>query len=253
MYQKIKTTLKNNVSERWLQKNELWLRSIYTRYFVKSGNCQCPVCDQQLQEFIPIENNETICPACGSGKRHRRLFQLLTQERSIEKGLILDFSPSQGFSHFAEKVWGNKYLTTNYSSEDASDFHYNITEIKAKENHFSTILCYHVLEHIPDDEQAMQELYRILTPGGKCYIQTPFKDGEIYEDWSIVTPEGRLEHFDQEDHVRIYSAKGLAERLNHAGFHTEILHFIQDENPEETRRFGFKDEEFIVIAQKPNS
>lgn len=253
MYQNIKSTLKNNFSEKWLQKNELWLRAIYSRYFLKKGQCQCSVCGQSLKEFVTIGNGESICPACGSGKRHRRLFQLLKEEEEITKGLILDFSPNTGFSHFAEKTWGNKYLTTNYNFKDFSDFHYNITEINARENHFSTILCYHVLEHVPDDEQAINELFRILTPGGKVYIQTPFKDGEIYEDWSIVTPEERLAHFDQEDHVRIYSANGLAERLSKAGFHTEILHYIKDENPEEAYRYGFKDEEFIILAKKPTA
>ncbi|MEJ6793130.1 MAG: hypothetical protein QNK89_10480 [Lacinutrix sp.] len=51
----------------------------------------------------------------------------------------------------------------------------------------------------------MSELLRILKPKGKCYIQTPFKTGDIYEDSDIKTEEQSLLHFGQEDHLRIYS------------------------------------------------
>jgi ubiquinone/menaquinone biosynthesis C-methylase UbiE len=34
------------------------------------------------------------------------------------------------------------------------------------------ILCNHVLEHIPDDTKAMQELYRVLKPG-MAILQIP--------------------------------------------------------------------------------
>jgi ubiquinone/menaquinone biosynthesis C-methylase UbiE len=35
-----------------------------------------------------------------------------------------------------------------------------------EDNQYDVILCNHVLEHIPDDTKAMQELYRVLKPGG---------------------------------------------------------------------------------------
>lgn len=33
-------------------------------------------------------------------------------------------------------------------------------------NHFDCVICYHVLEHIPDDQKAMEEIFRVLKPGG---------------------------------------------------------------------------------------
>jgi ubiquinone/menaquinone biosynthesis C-methylase UbiE len=38
--------------------------------------------------------------------------------------------------------------------------------ITFEDNQYDVILCNHVLEHIPDDTKAMQELYRVLKPGG---------------------------------------------------------------------------------------
>jgi hypothetical protein len=48
-----------------------------------------------------------------------------------------------------------------------------------------------------------------LKPQGKCFIQTPFKEGKIYEDRSKQSKEERKQYFGQEDHVRIYSIFGL--------------------------------------------
>ena len=126
------------------------------------------------------------------------------------------------------------------------DHNYDITAIPVKDNHFDNILCYHVLEHIPDDRAAMQELFRVLKPGGKVIIQTPFKEGEIYEDFSIVSPEERLKHFGQEDHVRIYSVEGLNKRLKDSGFEVEVRKF----EVEEGDNYGLKGKEVILIASK---
>lgn len=252
MYQRLKSVLKKIVPEKWLRKNELWLRFIYARYFFKRGDCACTVCGQSLARFLEIEKGELLCPACGSGKRHRRLFVLL-KEKCLKKEAIsiLDFSPNKGFEHYARNFFGKAYLTTNFDSEDDTDFHYDITQIEAADKSYDVIICYHVLEHIPQDQKAMAELLRILKPGGICFIQTPFKKGEIYEDATITSPEERLKHFEQEDHVRIYSVKGLSERLQNTGFETKILHYRQKDRPEETKKYGFKDNEYILFVKRP--
>ncbi|HET8573755.1 MAG TPA: methyltransferase domain-containing protein [Edaphocola sp.] len=252
MYQKLKSILRKNISGKWLQRNELWLRVVYARYFVPKGDCRCTVCGHSLKAFLPIEKGELLCPACGSGKRHRRLFLLLRREMASRNiSSILDFSPNKGFHHYAGKLFGKAYQTTNFDPEDETDYHFDITRIGISDCSFDIILCYHVLEHIIEDVQAMGELFRVMTPGGSCYIQTPFKEGAIYEDEAIVTPKERLSHFEQEDHVRIYSVEGLAERLKSVGFLVEILYYQSFDNPEETKKYGFKDEEFILLAKKP--
>ncbi len=38
---------------------------------------------------------------------------------------------------------------------------------------FNSITCLDVLEHIPDAETAMKEIFRVLTPGGIFILQTP--------------------------------------------------------------------------------
>jgi len=92
----------------------------------------------------------------------------------------------------------------------------------------------------------MEELYRVLKKGGVCVIQTPFKDGEIYEDDSIKTAEERKIHFGQEDHIRIYSVDGLKERLADSGFDVTINKFDEDKD----NFNGLSKPECVVIARK---
>jgi len=92
----------------------------------------------------------------------------------------------------------------------------------------------------------MRELYRVLKTGGVCIIQTPYKEGNIYEDKTIRSPEERLKHFGQSDHVRIYSVNGLKERLIITGFQVEVSEY----NESIDNFFGFKEKEFVVFAKK---
>lgn len=92
----------------------------------------------------------------------------------------------------------------------------------------------------------MQELFRTLKNDGTCLIQTPFKEGTIYENESIDTPEGRKEHFGQEDHLRIYSAEGLKSRLESVGFNVSTLSFSETLD----NYHGFAKKEIILICKK---
>ncbi len=92
----------------------------------------------------------------------------------------------------------------------------------------------------------MGEIYRILKSPGKCFIQTPFKEGDIYEDFSKQTKEERRLHFGQDDHVRIYSTESLKERLAAAGFKIEVVQFSEKEE----NYFGFSINETVLMATK---
>ncbi len=138
------------------------------------------------------------------------------------------------------------YTSTDRSGDFLADNKFDITNIDAADKSYDLIICYHIMEHIEDDIQAMRELYRILKMQGICIVQTPFKEGEIYEDSSLATDEDRLKHFGQHDHVRIYSAKGLKERLSNCGFHVEIRSYEEDPH----NRYGFLTKETILICTK---
>jgi len=100
--------------------------------------------------------------------------------------------------------------------------HMDITNLELADNEFSLIWCCHVLEHIEDDKKAMSELFRVLHPDGVAVIMVPVYGESTYENPLIKTPEGRLLHFKQEDHVRLYGLD-IRERLDAAGFKIDAL------------------------------
>ncbi|MEC3907251.1 methyltransferase domain-containing protein [Tamlana sp. 2201CG12-4] len=146
-----------------------------------------------------------------------------------------------------KKTKSINYFSTDFENKFLADYNFDITNINQESNTFNTIICYHILEHINDDDKAMDELYRVLKTGGQIYIQTPFKEGDIYENKSIVSPEEKLKHFGQEDHVRVYSIEGLKNRLQNHGF--KVLKMTFNEQPNDIF-LGFKSPETILIATK---
>jgi ubiquinone/menaquinone biosynthesis C-methylase UbiE len=195
--------------------------------------------------FIKMQNGELLCARCGSLQRDRRLYHLLQTENLLQ-GNVLDFSPSRSLYRKFKKTSGIKYFPSDYSNEFISDHRLDITAINLPDNSFDLIICYHILEHIPDDRKSMTELFRVLKPGGNIFIQTPFKEGEIYEDTSISTEAERKKHFGQADHVRIYSAEGLQERLKQAGFSVSILQFKENV----FNKSGFSEKETVIRCRK---
>ncbi|MFK8164688.1 MAG: methyltransferase domain-containing protein [Lewinella sp.] len=217
MYNQLKKLAKNLLPASLLKANEARLRSLVAlRYAGRTHRCN--VCGAGLSTFVKLERGDLLCPRCGSLPRSRRLWHILSEEMEVSGLRVLHFSPPKSV---AEKLRASplaEYVTTDFEGEFAADKSYDITAIEEPDGRFDLIICYHVLEHITDDATAMRELNRVLTLGGLCLIQTPFREGDTYEDASITTPADRLLAFGQEDHVRVYSVAGLTERLRMAGF-----------------------------------
>ncbi|MCT4583181.1 MAG: class I SAM-dependent methyltransferase [Flavobacteriales bacterium] len=232
MYEKVKKIAKQLIPKQFIKKHEDKLRGLVALSY-RGNNVTCTVCDQSFSKFIQLDNNDLLCPNCGSLPRTRRLVELLECETNLDRKKVLHFSPPKGLRRKLNSLEIGSYITTDYEGEFDADKRLNIEAIEEADQQYDIIICYHVLEHIIKDEQAMGELYRILKPNGVCFIQTPFKTGEIYEDYTITSKAGRLEHFGQDDHVRIYSVEGLKGRLVQQGFMVEVLAF---EEPQEHKK-----------------
>jgi len=241
MYNFLKSIIKSFIPQNVLVKNEENFRKILKPLY-KGKNHQCNVCETQLKNFAKLNNGDLICPVCGSISRTRRLYKLLNEEFIVPNIAILDFSPFRILYRKWKKKTNIQYFATDFGNDFIADYRYDIINIDCKDETFDLIICYHILEHIVDDK--MSELYRVLKKNGTVLIQTPFKEGEIYEDYSIVTEKERLKHFGQEDHVRIYSVKGLKERLQHSGFFVNVKIFEKD------IYLGLQKNETVIICKK---
>jgi SAM-dependent methyltransferase len=207
---------------------------------------QCNICSRKLRHFIKSVSGNNICPACGSAPRNRRLWSLLEKDFLKTHTGILHFSPARALYRKLKTITYISYCSSDFAGEFLADKNLDITAINEKDATFDLVICYHVLEHIKDDQKAISELYRILKPGGTCLLQTPFKEGDIYEDETINTPQKRLKYYGQADHLRIYSVSGLKERLTDAGFKVTVKEFKETKD----NYFGFKTDETVIVAKK---
>lgn len=245
MYQSFKNILTSIIPKKILFEHEENFRSLYSMFY--SGNkYQCNICQKKLKKFITTSHSDLLCPNCGSLQRNRRLWYLLETEFLKNNSSILDFSPSRCLYRKLKKTNNIIYQSTDLSGDFIAENQFDITNLKIADDTYDLILCYHILEHIPDDIRAIKELFRVIKSGGKALLQTPFKEGEIYEDLSINSEKDRLNHFGQADHVRIYSVKGLKDRLENSGFLVEIRTNFND-----TNNYGFDKNESILVITKP--
>ena len=244
MYESIKSILKAILPGSLITRNEAFLRSLVSARY-KGDKYQCNICKFNLMDWIHLDRGDLLCPNCGSLGRTRRLRNVI-ERLDLENKKLLHFSPPKSLRTYFESVTSLDYVTTDFESEFEADQQYDITNIAVEDNTFDIIICYHVLEHITEDHKAIFELYRVIKDGGVLIVQTPFHDLPTAEDSSINTAELRLEHYGQEDHVRIYNAEDLAERISIVGFQVEILTY----NMEIDNKNGFKLKEVCFCCTK---
>jgi ubiquinone/menaquinone biosynthesis C-methylase UbiE len=76
-----------------------------------------------------------------------------------------------------------------------ADVKADICDLPFEDNQYDVILCNHVLEHIPDDTKAMQELYRVLKPGGILQTSRAIKSCNFSDD-TITDQKNALKYLD---------------------------------------------------------
>lgn len=200
----------------------------------------CPLCGWTGSAFLtkPYPHKPApcrVCPRCRSFERHRFSQTVLNDLLPAHGDRVLHIAPEPMVADWL-KGFAKAYLSIDLASPLAMR-HMDITALDLPDASFSLIYCSHVLEHIPDDAKAMAELRRVLRPDGLAVIMVPIRAGATYEDPAITSPQQRLIHFQQEDHVRIYGLD-LVDRLAAAGFATEVLR-VSDYPAEDAQRMGW--------------
>tara|TARA_B100001245_G_C22839795_1_gene403719 strand:- start:6 stop:770 length:765 start_codon:yes stop_codon:yes gene_type:complete len=224
--------------------------------FYKGNNVQCPVCDSTFRKFLPYgrqSRENALCPSCLALERHRLIWLYLRDRTDFftKERKMLHIAPELCFIDRFEKLDNLDYITGDIESPLAK-VKMDIHEIPFEENTFDVIFCNHVLEHVDSDIKAMQEMLRVLKPGGWAILQVPFfyplKD-ETFEDKSITSPTEREKVFGQDDHVRMYG-KDYAKRLASAGFNVVEEKMVMELPKEEVERYALPKDEIIYRVEK---
>jgi SAM-dependent methyltransferase len=224
--------------------------------FLKGHRFTDPIDGKSFRKFLPYgydkQRENVLSPSTLSLERHRLLWLFLKNETDFfTKPLkLLHFAPEQAFYKRLKKLQNLDYTTTDLNSPLA-DVKADICNLPFKENSFDVILCNHVLEHIPDDTKAMQELYRVLKPGGWGVFQIPqdLNREVTFEDNSITDKKERAEIFGQYDHVRIYG-RDYFNKLRSVGFEVTEVEYTKQLKETDVKKYALARGEIIPLVRK---
>ena len=217
-----------------------------------------PIDCKSFKMFLPYgygkQRNNALSPSTLSLERHRLLWLYLQNETdfftSETKKKVLHFAPEQSFYKLFRNQKNIDYTTTDLFSPLA-DVKADICNLPFEDNQYDIIFCNHVLEHIPDDTKAMQELFRVLKPGGMAILQIPqeLNRAVTFTDDTITNQKERTEIFGQYDHVRIYG-RDYFDKLRSIGFTVIEEDYTKKLNPELVEKYCLAKGEIIPVCFK---
>ncbi len=230
-------------------------------FFLRGNTFTDPIDGKQFKSFLPYgygnQRNNVLSPSTLSLERHRLLWLYLKNETSffssenlnVRKN-VLHFAPEQCFLKRFKKLKHIDYTTTDLLSPIA-DVKADICDLPFEDNSYDIIFCNHVLEHIPDDTKAMQELFRVMKPGGYGVFQIPqdLSREHTFEDNSITDKDERSKIFGQYDHVRVYG-RDYFDKLRSVGFKVDEVDYTAQLSEEKIAEYCLAKGEIIPVVYK---
>jgi SAM-dependent methyltransferase len=247
----------NFIPRPFLIRLSYWIRP-FLSFFLRGNRFVDPIDGKGYRSFLPYgyekQRENVLAPGTLSLERHRLMWLYLERKTdfftndNLQK--LLHFAPEQAFYQRFRKQENLKYVTTDLFSPLA-DVKADICDLPFESNEFDLIFCNHVLEHIPDDQKAMEELFRVLKPGGMGIFQVPLDANRIhtYQDDSIVDAKERAKIFGQYDHVRVYGLDYF-DQLRKVGFEVEIVNLSEELAADEIALYGLAAGELLPVCYK---
>ncbi|MCH8545296.1 MAG: methyltransferase domain-containing protein [Cryomorphaceae bacterium] len=216
-----------------------------------------PIDGKGYRKFLPYgygdrQRPNVLAPGSLSLERHRLLWLYLKRHTDFftaEKSM-LHVAPEQCFYKRFRNMKNLNYVTADIESPLA-DLKFDLHDIPLPDNTYDVIFCHHVLEHVDDDIRCMQELRRVLKPGGMAIMQVPqdINRAETFSDSSITDVQERIRLFGQYDHVRVYGLD-YPQRLESAGFKVDTYFFEKDLSQEDIDRYRLMPGERLYTCTK---
>lgn len=222
----------------WELENKYGVRKstiIHLKELIRDEEYECNLCKNNIPFMLdagfdsPLfvkqkvigggKRKKCMCPLCGGNDRERWVQYVLEKELDIynKPADVLHFAPEKQIEKCLRNDRELKYITADIE-EGKADRVEDITHISFDDSTFDYIICNHILEHVSDEKRAFSELKRCLKRTGKIIFSVPICwEVDTIEDPAIVTKEGRLQVYGQEDHVRLYG-KDIQKRLEDNGF-----------------------------------
>ncbi|WBL43763.1 methyltransferase domain-containing protein [Algoriphagus halophytocola] len=115
---------------------------------------------------------------------HQRLLKAYIAAQPWISGKLLEVGCGEGRGVETLLPYADSYLGLDKIQEVIDELKSKFPKVEFRQavippfqgiadNSFDTVVSFQVIEHIPDDKLFLQEIYRVLKPGGKAVISTP--------------------------------------------------------------------------------
>jgi SAM-dependent methyltransferase len=118
----------------------------------------------------------------------------------------------------------------------------DITAMRYADRSVDAFVCFHVLEHLPQEADALREIYRVLRPGAVAVVQVP-----VDPSLATTVEYGRPDPRDV-GHVR-RNGRDFPDRLRRAGFHVAGVTASELAPPEQIRLHGLSHEPIYLLRR----
>jgi len=234
-----------------------WADAIAHEWRFAGSEFQCNICGRTFGRFDQgtHTSNELQCPFCESRPRHRTAYKYFRERSDLFDGRpkkMLHIAPERSLGPIFKEISNIDYVSGDLDAE-AAMVQMDIMNIQYPAQSFDVIYCSHVLEHVPDDRQAIRELTRVLTRRGWAVIAVPIvRQDRTLEDASITEPRAREKTFGQFDHVRAYGPD-FVDRLRESGCSVTVDDFASTLTNEDVHHYGLSREPIYVCRKNPAS
>ena len=164
------------------------------------------------------------CPKCGELERARMAMLVVNRiydDKKASETDVLHVSPE----NFLRKIFKEKYksyISSDLYREDV-DHQFDIQSIPYPDNSFDLVFASHVLEYVKNDMRAIQEIKRVLRPGGLAFLPVPMLhdktiDFEERPRNKRIIRETGVDYFDRYrevfSEVTVYEPSSFDEKFN---------------------------------------
>lgn len=142
-----------------------------------SGSVACNICGWRGAAFGGTPHCESAtCPVCGSIARDRFLYWCWTTRTPYDpRAVVLETSPRLDAEYRGRMAARMRYTTSDFDeSAHRGAIRLDLERIDLPDASLDVVLTPHVLEHVPDTDKALSELFRVMRPGGHVLLQVPF-------------------------------------------------------------------------------
>ena len=254
---KIFKSILNTIPRPWLIKASYIVRPLIS-WYLRGNKFTDPIDGRSFRKFLPYgygkQRENALSPSTLSLERHRLMWLFLRDNTTFftatKKLRVLHIAPEQCFLDIFRKQQNLNYITSDLESPIA-DVKADICDLPFKENEFDIVFCNHVLEHISNDKKAMQELYRVLKPGGFGIFQIPqdLSKAITFEDNTITDRKERAKLFGQYDHVRVYG-RDYFDKLRSIGFKVDEVDYTKKITLDKIEKYCLMQNEILPVCYK---